>query len=97
VRQRDLLKGRWGRGAIAALALLILAAGFCCLDQDQSGMNDHGSLIDLCLLLLLLAPAVILLLVGFVPREFAVAFAGPAFAAVPLAVPKPPPRRIHLA
>jgi hypothetical protein len=95
VRQRDLLKGRWGRGAIAALALLILAAGFCCLDQDQSGMDDHGTLMDLCFLLLLV-PAVILLLSGFVPREFAVALAGPAFAAVPLAVPKPPPRRIRL-
>jgi hypothetical protein len=95
VKQRDLFKGRWGRAAIAALSLLILAAGLCCLDQAQSGMDDHGALADLCFLLLLI-PAVILPLVGFVPREFAVAFAGPAFAAIPLAVPKPPPRRIRL-
>jgi hypothetical protein len=96
VRQRDLLKGGWGRGAIAALALLILAAGLCCLDQDQNGMDDHAIPMDLCLLLLLV-PAAILLLAGFVPREFAVALAGPAFAAVPLAVPEPPPRCIRLA
>jgi hypothetical protein len=96
VRQRDLLKGGWGRGAIATLALLILAAGLCCLDLDQSGMDDNGILMDLCFLLLL-GPTVILPLLGFVPRESAVAFAGPAFAAVPLAVPKPPPRRIRLA
>jgi hypothetical protein len=78
------------------VALLILAAGFCCLDQDQSGMDDQGDLLALCFLLLPL-PAVILLLAGFVPREFAVSLAGPAFAAVPLAVPEPPPRRIRLA
>jgi hypothetical protein len=96
VRQRDLLNSGWGRAAIAALTVLILAAGFCCLDQEQSGMDDHGNLMALCFLLLPL-PAVILLLAGFVPREFAVALAGPAFAAVPLAVPEPPPRRIRLA
>jgi hypothetical protein len=95
VRQRDLFKARWGRAAIAALALLLFAAAFCCLEQAQSGMDGHGALADLCFLVLLI-PAVILPLVGFVPREFAVAFAGPAFAAVPLAVPKPPPRRIRL-
>jgi hypothetical protein len=95
VGQRDLFKGRWGRAAIAALALLLFAAAFCCLEQAQSGMDEHGALADLCFLVLLI-PAVILPLVGFVPREFAVAFAGPAFAAVPLAVPKPPPRRIRL-
>jgi len=96
VRQRDLLKSRWGRAAIAAVALLIFAAGFCCLDQDQSGMDDQGNLMALCFLVLPL-PAVILLLAAFVPREFAVSLAGPAFAAVPLAVPEPPPRRIRLA
>ena len=96
MRQRDLLKSSWGRTAIAALALVILAAGLCCLDQDQGEMNDHGILMDLCFLSLLVS-AVILPLAGFVPREFAVALAGPAFAAVALAVPKPPPRRIRLA
>ena len=96
MRQRELLTVWWGRAAIAALAVLILAAGFCCLGQDRAGMDDHGILMDLCFLLLLV-PAVILPLAGLVPRGFAVALARPAFAAVPLAVPKPPPRRIRLA
>lgn len=96
MRQRNLLKGWSGRAAIAALALLILAAGLCCLDQDQTGMDDHGIPMDLCFLLLLV-PAAILPLAGLVPRGFAVALARPAFAAVPPAVPKPPPRRIRLA
>jgi hypothetical protein len=78
------------------LALIILAAGLCCLDQGQGGMDDHGILMDLCFLMLL-ASAVILPLAGLVPRGYAVSFARPAFAAVPLAVPKPPPRRIRLA
>jgi hypothetical protein len=96
VRERDLWKGRWAGAAIVALALLILAAGLCCLDQDQSGMDDHGTLMDLCFLMLLV-PAIILPLAGLVPRGLAVSLARPAFAAVPLAVPKPPPRRIRLA
>jgi len=94
--QRDLLKGWWGRAAIAALAVIILAAGFCCLDQGQGGMGDQAMLMDLCLFMVLV-PAVILPLAGLVPRGVAVSLARPAFAAVPLAVPKPPPRRIRFA
>lgn len=96
MRQRDVLKGWWGRAAIVALALLILAAGLCCLDQGQSGMDDHGILMDLCLLLLLV-PVIILPLTGLVPRGIVVNLARQAFTAVALAVPKPPPRRIRLA
>lgn len=96
MRQRDRLKGWWGRAALAALALVILAAGFCCLVQIQMGMDAHRVVMDLCLLMLLI-PVVILLLAGLVPRGYAVSLARPAFAAVPLAVPKPPPRRIRLA
>jgi len=59
-------------------------------------MDDHGSLMDLCFLLLLV-PAVILLLAGLVPLGIVVNFARPSFAAVALAVPTPPPRRIRLA
>jgi len=96
MRQRDLLKGWWGWAAIAALALVILAAGLCCIEQGQGGMDDHGMLMELCLLMVLV-PAVILPLAGLVPRGVAASIARPAFAAVPLAVPKPPPRRIRLA
>jgi len=89
------LKGWWGWAALAALALIILATGLCCFDEDQSGMDDHGILMDLCFLLLLV-PAVILPLAGLIPRGFAVALARPAFATVLLAVPEPPPRRRRL-
>ena len=93
---RDLLKGWWGGAAIAALALVILAAGFCCIAQDQSGMDDYGMAMDLCFLLLVV-PAVILLLARLRPRGLAVTFGLPAFAAVSIAVPKPPPRSFRLA
>lgn len=94
--QRDLLKGWRGRAAMAALALLILAAGLCCFDPDQGGMDDHGILMDLCFLMLLV-PAVILPLAGLVPRGLAVSIARPVVATVSLVVPEPPPRRIRLA
>ena len=94
---RDLLlKGRWGGAAIAALVLVILAAGLCCLDQDQHGMDARAMPMDLCFLLLVV-PAVIPLLVGLLPRGLAADFRLPAFAAVPMAVPKPPPRSFRLA
>ena len=93
---RDLLKGRWGGAAIAALALIILAAGFCCLDDDQLGMDGHAMPMSFCVLPLLV-PAAILLLMGFLLRELAVDFGQPAFAGVPIAVPKPPPRTSRLA
>lgn len=96
MRQGDVLKSGWRRAAIAALALLILAAGFCCLDQDQSGMDDHSMLMGLCFLMLAV-PAVIPLLIGPPSRGFAPSLLRPTFAAVPLAVPKPPPRRFRLA
>ena len=93
---RDLLKGRWGRAAIAALALVILGAGLCCLDQDQSDMDDQAMPMDLCFLMLVV-PAVILLLAGLLPRGLAVNLGPPAFAAIAIAVPKPPPRSFRLA
>jgi hypothetical protein len=89
--QRNLSMGRRGRVAIAALALLILTAGLCCLDQDQGGMDDQSMLMDLCFLMLAVPP-VIPLLAGPLSRGFVVNILRPAFAAVPLAVPKPPPR-----
>lgn len=93
--QRDLLKRWWGRAAVAALALLVLAAGLCCFGQSQNGMDDHAMLMDLCLLALLL-PAVLLLLPGNLPHALAVNLGRVALATVPLAVPKPPPRPIRL-
>jgi len=89
---RDLLKG-WRRGAaVTALTVIILGAGLCYFDQDEGGMDDHAILQDLCFLALMVSSPVILLLVGLLhtlardPRV-------PVFAAVPLPVPKPPPRR----
>jgi hypothetical protein len=95
MRHRDLLNGWWGRAAVAALALIILAAGLCCLGQDQNGMDDHDMLMGLCVFLVVV-PAMILLLAGLLPRGLAVNFGLPIFAAVPIAVPKPPPRSFRL-
>ena len=96
MRHRELLEGWSGRAAIAALALIILAAGLCCLGQEQNGMDDHAMPMGLCFLLLVV-PAVMLLVAGLLPRGLAVHLGQPAFAAVPIAVPKPPPRSFHLA
>ena len=91
---RDLFGPSCNRAAIVALVLLILGAGLCCVGED--GMGDHAMPRDLCPLVLLV-PAVILPLAGVLPHGLAASLGRPAFAAVPLAVPKPPPRRIRLA
>jgi hypothetical protein len=85
---RQLLQRQWA--GIAALALLVLAAGACALDQD--GVDEHRTLQDLCLLALLV-PAVTLLVVGLHPAGSVLRQGPPALLVVPLAVPQPPPRR----
>ena len=93
---RDLLK-RWRSGAaIAALALLILAVGLCCFDGDQMGMGDDAMPLDVCFLLVVV-PMMIVLLTGLLTPGLVVNVGLPAFAAVPIAVPKPPPRSYRLA
>ncbi len=94
MRNRDLFGPSCNRAAIVALVLLMLGAGLCCVGQD--GMGDHAMSQDLCPLVLLV-PAVILPLAGLLPRGLDASLGRPAFAAVALAVPKPPPRRIRLA
>ena len=89
---RDLFTGWRGRAAITALTLIILAAGLCYFDQDQDGMDDNAMLQDLCFLALMVSP-VILLLVGLLHAGLALDIQVPVVAAVPLSVPKPPPRR----
>lgn len=93
--RRDLLNGWWGRTALSVLVVVILAAGLCCFDQDQSAMDDYGMPMDLCFLMLVI-PAVVLLLAGLLPRRLVVSLGPPVLAVVPLAVPKPPPRFIGL-
>lgn len=90
---RDLLTGWRGTAAITALTLIILAAGLCYFDQDQDGLDDHAMLQDLCLLALIVSP-VILLPLGMVHTGPALDLRDPVLAAVPLSVPKPPPRHI---
>ena len=92
MEQRDLLRGWRGGALITALTLVILAAGLCCFDQDQDGMDGHAILQDLCFLALQMPP-VILLLVGLFHAGLAPDFGVLIFAAVHLSVPKPPPRR----
>jgi hypothetical protein len=90
---RDASSQWWGDLAIVALALLIFAAALCCLDQD--GMGHHAVSMGLCAVAVMISVAslavAILLLLGLTPTS-----GREAFATVPLAVPKPPPRRIRL-
>lgn len=88
----DLLRGWRGRAVITALTLIILAAGLCYFDEDQDGVDDHAMLQDLCFLAFQ-APPVILLLVGLFDAGLALDLRVPVVTAVPLSVPKPPPRR----
>ena len=94
MRSRDLFGSWCNRAATVALVLLILGAGLCCVGED--GMGDDAMPQDLCPLVLLV-PAVILPLAGVLPHGLAASLGRPAFTAVALAVPKPPPRRIPLA
>ena len=98
MERRDLFRRWWGRVAITALALLILAAGLCLLDLDQGhdGADDHVNSMDLCFVVLV-APAIAPLLAGLLLRGLATSIAGPALEAVALPVPFPPPRRTRLA
>ena len=93
---RDLLRRGQGRAVVAALALLVLAAGFCAFDRDHDGHDDHPMLHDLCLLALAV-PAISLLMVGLLPNELTLGHGEPAVVTVPVSVPTPPPRRFHLA
>ena len=91
----ELLRGSRGRAAIAAVILVILAAGLCYFDQDQDGLDDYAMVQDLCLLALLV-PTVILPLSGLLPRGLAVDLNLPVRPAVLIPVPNPPPRRTRL-
>ena len=84
-----------GWAAVAALSLVILAAGLCYFDQDQDGVDDHAMVQDLCLLALLV-PTVILPLAGLVPHGLAEDLALPVLPTVLIPVPSPPPRRTRL-
>jgi len=49
----------WGRGAVIAAALLMLAVALCFFDTDRDGVDDPGSGLDLCNVSLLIATVVI--------------------------------------
>ena len=93
--RHDLLRRSWGYAAMGALALLILAGGMCCLDHDGADpgdMDHHAVSMGLCSAMVTspsglwsAAP----LLLGLIPS-----FRRVAFAVIPLAVPKPPPRLV---
>ena len=93
---RELVKRRLSVAAVVAVTLLVLGAGLCCLDSHQGGMGDDAMPLGLCFLGLAVL-TVILLLRRPLLRGSVVSFGLPAFAAVPLPVPKPPPRSFSLA
>lgn len=87
----------WGYAAIGgALALLILIGAACCLDhesRDPGDIDHHVMSMGLCSVIVISLPGLglgALLLVGLIPtlrRE--------TLLAVPLTVPKPPPRLVR--
>jgi len=84
--------------AIAAVALLVLAAGICVFDLDQNHhrTGDHASFIDRCCLALEV-PVIIPLLAGLILRGLTASTGDLALATVELTVPSPPPRQPLLA
>lgn len=94
--QVDRLRERWWvRGAVIAVALLALAAGLCLFDQDEGGSSAGGAHTDLCLVMLLVPPA-LMPLVGLLPAGPVADFLLPARSAVALHVPIPPPKLASL-
>ena len=85
------LEGWWRGAAIAAIALLFLAAGFCCVDQD--GMDHHGVPMGLCSMAIFYLVVTVsvgaLVLLGLVPT-----LVRASFTSILLAVPEPPPRPV---
>ena len=91
--QRETLRRSWGYAAMGTLALLIVVGSVCCLDHDSPdpGDMDHQVVsMGLCSAIAISLPGLwpgALMLLGLIPsrrRE--------TFAAIPLSVPKPPPR-----
>ena len=91
----ELVRGSRGRAAIAALIVIILAAGLCYFDQGPDGLDDHAMVQDLCLMALLV-PTVILPLSGLRPHGLTADLKLPVLPAVLIPVPNPPPRRPRL-
>lgn len=91
--QRQTLRRSWGYALMSTFALLILAGSVCCLDHDSPDLGDmdHQAVsMGLCSAIAISLSALwpgALMLLGLIPsrrRE--------TFAAIPLSVPKPPPR-----
>jgi hypothetical protein len=93
----DVVRRSWGYAAIGgALALLILVGAACCLDHDSpdpGDMDHHVMSMGLCSVIVISLPGLglgALVLVGLIStlrRE--------TLLAVPLTVPKPPPRLVR--
>jgi hypothetical protein len=83
------------RVGLFAMALLTLATGLCLFDQDEDGSGAGIVHPDLCLVMLLVALAVVAL-AGLLPAGSAVDFALPGPYAIALRVPSPPPKLASL-
>ena len=88
------LRNRWWvRGAVIAVALLVLATGLCLFDQDDHGAD--GRVLDLCLGIVAISLA-IAPFAGLLAAGWAVNVPVAAPYAIALHVPDPPPRPAFL-
>jgi len=80
---------RWTRIAVIAMALLVVATGFCLFDVHDD--KDHAVSMDLCLGLIV-GPAPVVLVAPLSPAGRAAAFVSSGLPASAVRIPSPPPK-----
>jgi len=90
VRDRLRVSG-WATLTLTLMIAVTATVGFCLLDGDHDGRDDHGVSPDLCLGMLLTS-LMIVLLAGLVPSGWAATYKVEPVPIVGLRVPAPPPK-----